>query len=531
MSELYQFLDYSQCSGEDNLVPPTYAGRSPDTHIVTPMPQDIHNAYIPHSELLYPPFGLYPEGTPASVRSDLPPVNDDYGDLCVAPTLTMGSSLQPFQEHSGPAYGGLSSSLAYATQHDAGDDAIETPTGNKRRRTSSARRRRKQIHSPGSVKLVGPEDKTDDSLDTQHPGRVDFPVGSTSNPSRTRGRYPSMRPPHRRTDLSQKVRPSAVDAVATPPDQGAQALSTPLGLQAPVKRSSHMRELGKGASLRSNPVEEDEPTRTGETIGSASRRPSRQAFIKATRQILQLNAPSASRASESASRGGARRGTRGQRRTSPSFAEEDHADSTEDDEDDEFIPEPDPERERLRSPNVSQKSKSMTQRTRAKRKVSPRGGCRMHRKSSHTYVRGVETMKYSREADYKRYEIKKLHDGARCGFCHTKVSRLPDTAYRHLRDSCERFPDSDFYLENEQPDPEKPELSRAELAKMAVADRRMIVQLPCRNDADYKMRLKAIGSTPDKIERRLARYASIYKIGNCACCPHPSYSTYRPPSY
>ncbi|KAI0643003.1 hypothetical protein C8Q79DRAFT_201430 [Trametes meyenii] len=471
------------------------------------------------------------------------------------------------------------------------------------------------MHSQGNGGFVGPELNMDGRLDTQPPGRVDFPVVSTSDSSYTSSRGPSKRPSRSHTDLSLRARTFAADAFATSPHQRGQVPSTPLVFQDPVEGPPHTREPERGSvdelllatvdsppldtapsmsvSLRAslqdvelripgshttesmsrlpstrassgslkaaqprlerkgrrpavrhpgsgghdttsattelvgrvNPVEGNEPTHIAESIGLAHKRLLRQAFIKAKQQISQLNVPSGSHLGRNPTGSGAQGLTKAQHRTSASFAEEDDADSMEDDEDDDFIPEPDPERETLRSPKISQKAKSTAQRTRVKHKASPRDSHRMHRKSSHTYVRGAETRKYSREADYKRYEIKKLHDGARCGFCHTKVSRLPDTAYRHLRDSCERFQDSDFYLKNEQP-----ELSRADLAKMAVAARKMVVQLPCRNDADYKMRLKAIGSTPAKIERRLARYASIYKIGNCTCCPHPSYSTYRPPS-
>ncbi|KAI0823167.1 hypothetical protein BC628DRAFT_1340241 [Trametes gibbosa] len=203
------------------------------------------------------------------------------------------------------------------------------------------------------------------------------------------------------------------------------------------------------------------------------------------------------------------------------------------------------------------------------------------RRSKRIYPAGPGGPSYSRDGDRRRRAISELHGRVQCSFCQpmglkggvdrTRLSRLPDTAYRHLR-KCVAFQSTQYYRDKlvEKPDseaapgaeetvhggkaqaksckratekvasdanteepatgvtvtePTQEDVKRA--VKKTVEEKMMIVQVHCQNDRAYRARARRLGVMPKDVEAHVARYATIYKVENCKCCPYPHYASFR----
>ncbi|KAI0373817.1 hypothetical protein BV20DRAFT_677533 [Pilatotrama ljubarskyi] len=206
------------------------------------------------------------------------------------------------------------------------------------------------------------------------------------------------------------------------------------------------------------------------------------------------------------------------------------------------------------------------------------------RLSELTYSRGSRKLTYSRAADYTRFACSKLYrDSVQCSFCdqeevapkdRRRVSRLPDTAYRHLRYRCEVFRTSDYRrilkmkllrtkeapvpcgagdeenrtmeesgakegdVEVEDVKEEVATSATAEeirldelLCTEAVKNGMMVVRVPCLKSQEFTLRATAAGVKPEKVEHILTTYGTPYKLHSCTCCPYPLYSSYEPKEF
>ncbi|KAI0351427.1 hypothetical protein OH77DRAFT_936865 [Trametes cingulata] len=215
------------------------------------------------------------------------------------------------------------------------------------------------------------------------------------------------------------------------------------------------------------------------------------------------------------------------------------------------------------------------------------------------YTKGSRRYRYSRNTDYLRFACSKLHDNVQCAFCDReptgrglRISRLPDTAYRHLN-VCDAFKCSTYYrlkrawlmrkMEEEKKKAEqesqakegnlasqakvpirkrtkqqrakttksakqkgdtqsdleangkKKDNAKEELMlhrrvyKAAVKDHLMVLQVPCLKNDAFQSRAREYNVSPTRVEEHLKRYATLYKIDDsCSCCSYPEYSTYDP---
>ncbi|KAI9060863.1 hypothetical protein FKP32DRAFT_1594964 [Trametes sanguinea] len=156
---------------------------------------------------------------------------------------------------------------------------------------------------------------------------------------------------------------------------------------------------------------------------------------------------------------------------------------------------------------------------------------------------------FDRPSDYKRYAHSQIHGPVLCSFCFQgqelaeqedkkgkksqkgksgrarTLSRLPDEGYRHLQ-TCKKFKQSRYFKEKIQPRDSGSTDQLKRIAQDAVKTAHMmVVRLPCRNNPAYSARVALFeGIHPEGVEQHAAKYATVFKLDDCTCCPYPLYT-------
>ncbi|KAI0770394.1 hypothetical protein C8Q74DRAFT_1369566 [Fomes fomentarius] len=146
----------------------------------------------------------------------------------------------------------------------------------------------------------------------------------------------------------------------------------------------------------------------------------------------------------------------------------------------------------------------------------------------------TERQEYARKTDWERHVFTSLHGEIRCLFCppvssgvkvRGTIHRLPDAAARHLRDWCPYFERSDVYKRVSEENPNV-ELSKKEVVARVVKqyEKIAVAQVFCRNNEEYVKKCAELQMSPANVESKLGRHAMLFKVEDCACCPHPSWT-------
>ncbi|KAI0330810.1 hypothetical protein GY45DRAFT_1336564 [Cubamyces sp. BRFM 1775] len=163
-----------------------------------------------------------------------------------------------------------------------------------------------------------------------------------------------------------------------------------------------------------------------------------------------------------------------------------------------------------------------TQRIPAPSSSRPRRQPRRGEKQTY-YYRGTTKLPYSHSGDVKRFTISKCHGRVWCSFCDRTYSRVQDSPKRHLKSNCEMFKTSTYYQNLKSTGMKHEQIVQRAIEK----DKKPSVALQCANSAAYKELLRENGCTHEEVLAVLRPRATIYKHGDCDCCPFHPISTYR----